>query len=59
MAEDSFTIGVVVGLVIGLFVGIPVGYVVAQALRPKDDSVVTLERDEVGRITAILEKHLR
>ena len=58
LAEDSFALGVVVGLLVGLFVGLPAGYVIAQAIKPKEDSVVSLERDSSGRITAILEKKL-
>ena len=58
MAEDSFAVGIIIGLAIGLLGGIPIGWIIAQAIKPKEDSVVSLERDSSGRITAILEKKL-
>ncbi len=58
MADEGFTTGFIAGILVGIIVGIPCGYVVAQALKPKTDSVVTLERDGSGRITAIVEKQL-
>lgn len=58
MADDSFAFGFVAGLLVGIFVGLPVGWVAAQYLKPKSDSVVTLERDEKGRIQAIVEKQV-
>jgi len=57
LADDSFALGFIAGLLGGLFVGIPVGWVVAQTVKPKGE-VVTLERDESGRISAIVEKSL-
>lgn len=57
LAEDNFALGVIVGLLIGLFVGIPAAYVLAQTIKPKGE-VVTLERDDSGRIMAIVEKQL-
>jgi len=56
--KDDFALGFVAGLLLGIFVGIPVSWVVAQALKPKEDSLVTLERDSEGKITAIVEKHI-
>jgi hypothetical protein len=58
LAEDGFAFGVIVGLLIGLFCGIPTGWLIAQAIRPKEGSIVTLSRDESGRIMDIVEKSL-
>jgi len=56
--KDSFALGFIAGLLAGLFIGLPAGWCIAQAVKPKEDSVVSLERDSSGRITAILEKKL-
>ena len=58
MADQDFALGLIAGLIIGIFVGLPCGYVIAQALKPKEDSIVSLERDVEGRITAIIEKSI-
>ena len=55
--KDGFALGFIAGLLVGIFVGLPVGWVIAQATKPKGE-VVTLERDESGRISAIVEKQL-
>jgi len=58
MADEGFALGLIAGLLVGIFIGLPAGWVLAQALKPKQGSVVTLDRDETGRITAIVEKQL-
>jgi len=58
VADDSFATGFIAGILVGVLVGIPCGYVVAQALKPKTDSLVTLERNERDKVVAIMEKHL-
>jgi hypothetical protein len=55
LAENDFALGLIAGLLIGIFIGLPAGWVVAQTFLPKGD-VVALERDEHGRIIAIVEK---
>lgn len=55
--KDSFALGFIAGLLVGIFVGIPASWVIFQTLKPKGE-VVTLERDESGRISAIVEKQL-
>lgn len=55
--KDSFALGFIAGLLVGIFVGLPVGWMIAQTVKPKGE-VVTLERDDSGRITAIVEKQL-
>jgi hypothetical protein len=57
-AEDSLAVGILIGLIIGLFGGIPIGWMIAQAVKPKEDSVVMLGRDAEGRIIDIVEKSL-
>jgi hypothetical protein len=58
LAEDSFALGFIAGLLAGLFIGLPAGWCIAQALKPKEGSVVTLNRDAEGRIIDIVEKQL-
>lgn len=58
VADEGFATGFIAGILVGIFVGLPAGWCIAQALKPKTDSVVTLERDVAGRITAIVEKQL-
>lgn len=58
MADDGFALGFIAGLLAGIFVALPCGYVLAQVLKPNSDSVVSFDRDNSGRITAITEKHL-
>jgi len=58
VADEGFATGFIAGILVGVLVGLPAGWCIAQALKPKTDSLVTLERDETGRITSIMEKQL-
>lgn len=54
MAEENTALVFAVFLA-GIGLGVPLGFVLAQFIKPKS-SVIAFERDEKGRITAIVEK---
>lgn len=54
MADENTALVFIV-FVAGLGLGVPLGFALAYFVRPKT-SVVSLERDDKGRITAIVEK---
>jgi hypothetical protein len=56
---DEFASGIAIGLLIGVLAGIPLGWIIAQYAGGAGDSIVALERDANGNISAIVEKQIR
>ncbi len=54
LAEDNTALVFVVFLA-GIGIGVPLGFVLAQFIKPKG-SIIAFDRDDKGRITAIVEK---